>query len=144
MAETIGSGVFQEALSHSRRKTLLRTVISRIHIEEYKNSTFQQIYTDLYTKHKQTGDIGKLTIYDLTSGLCKHHKIPIDKVFIIGKGPQRAVKILKLKTKQVEFNGIKLNYVDINEVNAVLDVSETKTTDGDSVESFLCKWQKTK
>jgi hypothetical protein len=136
--------IFEEALGHSRRKTLLKGIIGQLKLNDYRNLTFQQIYSSLYQNYKQFGDIGLLTLYDLTSGICRHFDIPITQIFIIGKGPQRAAKILKLKCKKLTFNGITLKYVDISDVKKVHQLPENlkNTTNGDLIESYLCKWQK--
>ena len=138
--------IFEEALSHSRRKSLLKTVINNIKLTDYNTLNFQQIYSSIYQKYKKDGDIGLLTIYDLTSGICRHFDIPITKVFIIGKGPQRAVKILNLKCKKIIFDNITLKYVELSEIkNSIKLPDELKdTTNGDLLESFICKWQKNK
>ena len=67
-------------------------------------------------------------------------------MFIIGKGPQRAVKILNLKCKKIIFDNITLKYVELSEIkNAIKLPDELKdTTNGDLLESFICKWQKNK
>ena len=138
--------IFEEALGHSRRKTLLKTVINQINLDDYSNLNFQKIYSMIYQKYKQEGDIGLLTIYDISSGICRHFNIPISKVFIIGKGPQRAVKILKLKCKKLTFDNITLKYIELDEIkNSIKLPDELKDTlNGDLLESFICKWQKNK
>ena len=138
--------IFEEALSHSRRKTLLKTIVNKIDINDYSKLNFEQIYSLIYKKYKKEGDIGLLTIYDLTSGICRQFNIPITKVFIIGKGPQRAIKILKLKCKKLTFDNITLKYVDLSEIkNSIQLPDELKDTmNGDLLESFICKWQKNK
>ena len=136
--------IFAEAISHSRRKTLLKNIINGIQLSEYKNKTFQEIFNSM-SLFKQYGDIGPLTIYDLSSGICRHHGVSIDKIYIIGKGPIRAAKLLNLKCKKI--NGLK--YVEIKETidilnkkNIILPENIKTTTNGDDIETFLCKWQK--
>ena len=38
-----------------------------------------------------------MLMYDISAEFAKYYNIKIDKVYIIGNGPKRAVKILKLK-----------------------------------------------
>ena len=44
--------IFEEALSHSRRKNLLKTVINNIKLTDYNTLNFQQIYSSIYQKYK--------------------------------------------------------------------------------------------
>ena len=138
--------VFEEALRHSRRKTILKDIIKDISLKDYKNKTFDEIFKAM-SNFKKYGDIGPLTIYDLSSGICRYHGILIDKVYIVGKGPIRAVKLLGLKcSKNKELS---LKYVEIKEVieifkkkSFILPDTLSASVNGDDLESFICKWQK--
>ena len=57
-----------------------------------------------------------LTIYDITSPICRYNKINIEKIYIIGKGPKRAIRLLDVKAKSQKIENIKLNYVEIPEI----------------------------
>jgi hypothetical protein len=93
-----------------------------------------------------------LSVYDITSAICRYYKIIIDKVYIIGGGPKRAILLLQLKTKKHKItDSIKLNYVNINDVICAFDTNHYElsenirnTTNGDTIETYLCKWQRTK
>ena len=144
--------IFSEALSHSRREKLLFDIINTIDIKNFKNKTFDEIYISMYELCKTKDQLGPLTTYDLTSGICKYYNISIDKVFIVGKGPKRAIEILELKSQIKKYyikKDLTLDYVNIKEVieafeNKYYSIDDiiSKSNNGDTVESFLCKWQK--
>ena len=60
------------------------------------------------------GSIGLLTIYDIASDIWRYYGNMIDKVYIVGSGPKRAIKLLGIKTKTN--STIKLKYVSIEDV----------------------------
>ena len=139
-----------EALSHSRRKRVLQDFIPKINIHKYKGRSFEYIFTDIYHACKKVKGLGMLTTYDISSGICKHYSIPIDTVYIIGNGPKRAIELLGLETRSKRIHNIKVKYVHISDVinafeNKKYDLADEikNTKNGDLVESFLCKWQKT-
>jgi hypothetical protein len=144
--------IFQEAINHCRWKTVLQTVIQQINISDYHNNTFEEIIFKIYTICKNVYGIGMLTIYDITFGICRYHNINIDKVYIIGKGPKKAVNILNIKTKTQNINNyIKIKYVNIIDIINAFDVNNYKldknirnTRNGDILETFICNWQKNK
>ena len=92
-----------------------------------------------------------LTVYDLTSAICRYYKLNIDKVYIIGNGPKRAVKLLNIKIKKHKINDkINLNYVERNDVIYAFDINKYElaenirnTKNGDILETYICNWQKT-
>jgi len=143
----------EEALQHTRNPKDVDIVIKMIkrNLQEYKGKTFEEIFYMIYTRHKIYKKIGLLIIYDLSSDICDEYNIIIDKVYIIGGGPERAVKLLNIKTKTHYINGIKLNYVDISDIidafnrnNHKLEVVGGKNNkNADDWESYLCNWQKT-
>jgi len=57
-----------------------------------------------------------LTIYDITSAICRYNKINIEKIYIIGKGPKRAIRLLDVKAKSQKIENITLKYVEIPEI----------------------------
>ena len=85
------------------------------------------------------GSIGPLSKYDIASDIFRYHGSMIDKVYIVGDGPKRAVKLLGLRTTTNPI--IKLKYVSIADV--VQKINLEQTNDGDLLETFLCNWQKT-
>ena len=93
-----------------------------------------------------------LAIYDITSAICRHYKVNIDKVYIIGKGPKRAIKLLNVKTKVHKINeDIKIRYANITDIITAFDsngfvLSEQvrNSQNGDILESYICNWQKTR
>ena len=66
-------------------------------LQEYKGKTFEDIFYTIYTTYKIHQKIGLLIIYDLSIAICYFHNIIIDKVYIIGNGPKRAIKLLNIK-----------------------------------------------
>jgi hypothetical protein len=147
-----GNNIFQEAIDHCRWKSVLHNTLKNIVIKNFQNKTFEQIILDVYNICVNIEGIGMLTIYDITSAICRYYKINIDKVFIIGNGPKRAIKLLNIKPKLYKIEDkIKINYVDINEIinafdecNFELDDIIRNCKNGDTIESFICNWQKTK
>ncbi len=144
--------VFQEAINHCRWKTILYSVIEKINISDYKNKTFEEIILEIYNICNSVNGIGMLSIYDITSAICRVHKINIDKVYIIGNGPKRAVKLLNIKPKIHKINNsIRINYVEISDIingfranSYELDENIINNTNGDIFETYICNWQKTK
>ena len=94
-----------------------------------------------------------LTIYDITSAICRYYTINIDKVYIIGNGPKRALKKLNIiitKTHKIN-DKIRLNFIELIDVinafdinNYELDENIRNTKNGDIMETYMCNWQKTK
>ena len=142
---------FEEAESHCRWKTVLRSVLIKINVPKYEKCSFESIICDIYSLCEGVKGIGMLSVYDITSAICKYYKINIEKVYIIGNGPKRAVKILNIPTKHHKIsNKIKIKYADIRDVIIAfdnncyqLDEEYRTTTDGDKMETHICKWQKT-
>jgi len=143
---------FSEAIRHSRNRNLLREKLTQnINIDDYANKTFEQIISEISVSFYVYKKIGALACYDITSAICRYHNINIEKVYIIGGGPARAIKLLNIeKKKHIINNEIKLKYVDINDIiNAFdnngydFDESIRTNTSGDILESYLCIWQKT-
>ena len=133
--------LFQEAISHCRWKTVLRDhVLKIIDISEYNNKTFEQIFINIHEICSKVRGIGMLCTYDICAALCRLHGVHIDRVYIIGGGPRRAVQLLNLKLHVHVLNeSIKLQYVHLCDVNESLG---EQFTDGDSAETHLCRWQK--
>ena len=144
--------IFHEAQKHCRWKKVLDNVLKEINISIYENKIFEQIIIDIYGICKNIRGIGILTVYDITSAICRHYKINIDKVYIIGNGPKRAVKLLNIKIKKHKINNkINLNFVDIIDIINAFDINSYElnenfrnTKNGDILETYICNWQKTK
>jgi hypothetical protein len=71
-------------------------------------------------------------------------------VYIVGKGPQRAIKLLKLTTKTQKIDDTPLKYIEIcdllkafQEINHELPLELQNSINGDDYESYICNWQKT-
>ena len=144
--------IFQEAIDHCRWKGALHNVLKKIILSDYKNKNFEEIITDIYNICENINGIGMLTIYDITSSICRKYNINIDNVYIIGNGPKRAIKLLNIKTNIHKINDkIKLRVVYINDVVNAFDFNGFELEDnirncknGDIVETYICNWQKTK
>lgn len=145
------SNVFQEAINHCRWKKVLNSVLEKINISDYNDKTFDEIIIEIYDICSSVRGIGMLTVYDITSAICRFYKINIDKVYVIGNGPKRAVKLLNIKTKINKIsNKIKINYVDISDIINAFAVNSYKLDEnikgqqnGDIFETYICNWQKT-
>jgi hypothetical protein len=147
------NNMFQEAIDHCRWKKVLHSVLKKINVSNYNNNnTFEEIFLQIYIICNDVKGIGTLTIYDISAAICRFYKINIDRVYIIGNGPKRAVKLLNIKTKTYKINdSIKLRYVDISDIidafefnSYDLDVNIRNNKNGDILETYICNWQKTK
>jgi hypothetical protein len=144
--------IFEETISHCRWKTVLYAVLKEIDISKYENKKFEEIIVEIYGICNEVKGLGMLTIYDITSAICRYYKINIDKVYIIGKGPKRATKILKIKTKTYKINDkIKIKFIDIHDILCAFDsngyeINENirSSKNGDIFETYICNWQKSK
>lgn len=85
---TNSKNIFQEAINHCRWKNVLCNVLKKINISNYKNKNFEEIIVDIYNICDNVEGVGMLAVYDITAGICRYHKINIDKVYIIGSGPR--------------------------------------------------------
>jgi hypothetical protein len=137
---------FAEAFSHCRWKITLENFLRTIHVSDYSDKTFEQIFTEISTLARKEKGIGPLTVYDITAAICRHYQVRIDKVYLIGKGPIRTVRLLKMKTNK--HPSLRLKYVEIKDVVHAFDVNRyhlddviRTTEDGDQVETYLCVWQ---
>jgi len=140
--------MYNEAISHCRWKKALHGILKDINISDYNNKTFEEIITEIHNICKNTDGIGMLAIYDITSAICRHYKVNIDKVYIIGKGPKRAINLLNVKPKT---HNIKIRYATVTDIITAFDsngfeLSEhvRNSKNGDIFESYICNWQKTR
>jgi len=129
--------LFYEARSHCRHKSILDLFLKTIDIESFKNNSFEEIFLQIKSKSIK-GSIGNLTIYDIASDITRYHGKYINKVYIIGSGPLRAIKLSGIK-KQLD-STLKLHFVSCMDV--CTKFSLPPTCDGDLLETFLCQWQK--
>ena len=144
--------IFEEALRHCRWKNILRKTINEnfSDISKYRNQAFENVFVDVYKVCKPIDGLGMLTAYELSSSICRYHKKNIDKVYVIGDGTKRAVKLLNVTPKIQRIDGvISLHYVEIGDIVGAFDRGDYKlddtirtTNNGDMVESFICNWQK--
>ena len=147
--------LFQEALDHCRWKGVLRNNILTCkelrvnNLHNFRGKRFDEILLDVYNICHKVEGIGILTMYDIASAICRYNKINIDKIYIIGEGPKRAICLLNLKAKVHKIEGIRLKYVEISEVlnafnenNYEINPHLKNNTNGDDFESYICNWQK--
>ena len=150
-------GVFQEAIDHSRRKNTLRNDILTLpefqenSLYEYSHRTFEEIFSGVYNTCKPVEGIGMLAMYDITIAICKYNKINIERVYIIGNGPKRAISLLGIEPKIHKIGDISLRYVDIHQIlhafhekNERLYGSIEHSKNGDDFENYICRWQRDK
>ena len=149
--------IFQEAIDHCRWKKVLRnnvlakTEFQEHNLEQFTSKSFNEILLFVYNICDKVEGIGMLTIYDITSAICRYNKINIEKIYIIGKGPKRAIRLLDVKAKSQKIENIKLNYVEIPEIlkafqekNYEINLQIKNSNNGDDFESYICNWQKDK
>jgi len=138
--------IFYEAISHCRWKQALYSILDTIAIEDYKDKTFEEIITLIYDKCSPVKGVGNLAIYDITAAICKYHNLDITKVYIIGGGPKRAIKLLNISHKRhIISQEIRFNYVEVCDVVKAFSLNNyklDKQRTGDDYESYLCNWQK--
>ena len=142
--------MFQEAISHCRWKTVLHNFLTNCDINQFQNKSFDDIFVTIYNMCKNIKGLGVLTVYDITSATCRRYNIVIDKVFIIGSGPKRAIKLLHIKPTIYNVSKkINIYYVSISDVIMAFDKEGFKLeneirccTNGDIIETFICNWQK--
>ena len=155
LINTDSHNIYQEAIDHCRWKgILIRDVLSNPTLQErnlhlFLNNTFEEILSIIKDICNKVRGIGKLAMYDITSAICRYNKINITNVYIIGGGPKRSVKLLKLKTKTQKIGDMLLKYVEIcdllnafQEINHKLPPILQNSINGDEYETYICNWQK--
>lgn len=143
--------MFHEAFDHCRHKTKLRNLLKDINIKDYKNKNYEEIIFMIHHICKNITQIGPLMVYDISVAICRYYGIIIDKVYIIGGGPKKAIKLLNINKKLHKINNkIKFHYITIEQLirafdNSIylLDKKMRNNRNGDEWESFICNWQKT-
>lgn len=149
--------IFQEAIDHCRWKSVLRnnvltnTLLQEHNLHQFSGKSFDDVLLYVYNICYKIEGIGMLTVYDITSAICRYNKINIDKIYIIGKGPKRAIRLLHLCPKTKKIGEVSLKYVEIsdilnafNEQNYELDLQVKNSNNGDEFETYICNWQKDK
>ena len=141
--------IFEEAIRHNRWNFALLPILESIQIEKYSNYTFEKIINEIYQICKSIKGLGDLTIYDITSAICRYHKILINKIYIVGGGPRNAVDLLNIKCKTHKINNKSWKYIEIQDLfnsleksDYIWDRSYKFIHDGDILESYICNWQK--
>jgi hypothetical protein len=132
--------MFAEAIAHIRWKATLNVSLREIcqNLNRYQNmKTFEEVFKSIEVVFGPINGIGKLATYDTTAAICKRFSIPINKVYIVGGGPKRAVQLLNIPVHMDE--NIKLKYANREDV---LKVFGTQNMTNDDLESNLCNWQK--
>jgi hypothetical protein len=147
----INMSQFQEAIDHCRWKRNLRTVIMspELHNDNFRGLSFEEIFTRVNDLCENVRGVGILSVYDITSAICRHHNIIIDKVYLIGRGPKRAARLLNIKAKTKRIKNVPLKYIEISDIIDAFKIGKYKleiesTDNGDHFETFLCNWQKGK
>jgi hypothetical protein len=149
--------LYQEAISHSRSKTILRRdvlsnpLLLEENLHSFSENTFEEILLIVKSICDNFKGIGSLASYDIASAICRYNKINIGHVYIIGGGPKRAIKLLNLKTKirKQKIGGDVVKYIIIRDlldafqkINHELPPFLQNSINGDDYETYLCNWQK--
>ena len=147
--------IFEEAVSHCRWKTVLRKNVlihkelQEPNLNQFASKSFDEIILWVYNTFNHIYGIGMLVIYDLAAGICRYNGINIDKIYIIGNGPIRAIRLLNIKAKTQKIGCLTLKYVEIpeilkvfNEKNYLMPSHIRNSNNGDDFESYICNWQK--
>ena len=130
--------LFWEARCHCRHKTILEAFLNNLDLNNFKNKSFEQIFLELKNIPRRKGSIGNLTLYDIASDIVRHNGGQIHKVYIIGSGPKRAIKILGINKRLDPVT--RLHFVSCEDVVRACKLEPT--TDGDLLETYICQWQK--
>jgi len=145
--EDVGFSIFQEAIDRCRWKKYLEEYLKEIHLEEKMGeyTSFEEILVDIYQLFEKKRGLGMSVIYDIVVAICRFHKIVINKVYIVGNGPKRAIKILRLKTKVHKIGIVKLNFVELVDVVRAFALIGIELSEQDvgGVQSYLYNWQLT-
>ena len=132
-----------------RNKVLIQNELQEQNLHQFACKRVDEILLCVYNICDTVKGIGMLTIYDITSAICRYNKIIIDKIYIIGKGPKRAISLLNIKAKTQKIGRITLKYVEIpeileafNEKNYEMNSQIRNSNNGDDFETYICNWQK--
>lgn len=138
--------ILSELIDHNKRnldKILPELII--FNIDDYKiYKTMDDVISKIYKKYIDLRGFGNCSIYDMAAGICKYLGIPINKIYLYGKGPKDAISSLKLlKLQQKDINGltcieIKIVKNRLYEKNYPIPENIKNSIDGDEWESWLC------
>ena len=143
-------------MDHCRWKRQLDTVLQRpeLHdniLQDYSGKSFEEILLIVYNICEQAKGVGLLTIYDITAAICRYNNINIERVYIIGRGPVRAARLLNIKLKTQKIQKVSLKYIEISEIIEAFDKQKyeidtqiKQSNSGDDFETYICNWQKDK
>ena len=127
---------FREAIHHVRWKNTLRPHLEKIfnNLNTFSScKTFEEVFKLIEKVFKPVYGIGKLATYDTTAAICRRFDIPIEKVYIIGSGPQKAINYLNIQ----RFYDRQLN-VYYCKRSDVLAAFGDPSMSNDDMESNLC------
>ena len=107
-------------MDHCRWKRQLDTVLLRpeLHdniLQDYSGKSFEEILWIVYNICEKVKGVGMLTVYDIVAAICRFNNINIERVYIIGRGPVRAARLLNIKLKTHKIEKIALKYIEISE-----------------------------
>ena len=77
--------IYEDAINHCRWKKVLRNVIKtesmfqKYYLHQLKGKSFDEILLFVYDTCYKVKGIGMLIIYDITSAICRHNKINIER-----------------------------------------------------------------
>ena len=147
--------IFQEAIDHCRWKkvlqndVLVKSELQEHNLDQFADKNFNEIFIIIYNICDKVEGIGLLTIYDISSAICRFNKINIDRIYIIGAGPKKAIRLLDVKAKSQKIDKITLKYVEISEIleafqkkNYKINLQIKNSNNGDDFETYICNWQK--
>ena len=140
---------YKEGYDHCRWKKTFQKFIKTIKERDYTDFAFKDLFISLLKKSNNFYGVGLLSVYDVAADISKRKNIKIGKVFIIGGGPKRAVKLLNINLKKVRYDNVLLNYTTKKDIISAfkksrynIDKNMLKNRDCDDFESYLCNWQK--
>lgn len=140
---------YKEGYDHCRWKTAFKKFVKNIKERDYIDFAFKDLFISLLKKSKKFYGVGLLSVYDVSADISRRLNIKIGKVFIIGDGPKRAVKLLNIKLRKIHYGKILLRYTTKKDIITAfkksrynIDKNMLKNRDCDDFESYLCNWQK--
>jgi len=149
--------IFEEAIRHCRWKHVLcndvltHSKLQEGSLHEFLSMSFEEILLYVHDICSNVKGIGMLSVYDITSAICRYNKINIEKIYIVGNGPKKAIRLLDVQVKIQKIQNLRIKYVEIPEIIKAftdgkyeIDLHITNSVNGDDFESYICNWQKDK
>lgn len=140
---------YEEGYNHCRWKKTFQKFVKNIKERDYIDFAFKDLFISLLKKSNKFYGVGLLSVYDVSADISRRLHIKIGKVFIIGGGPKRAVKLLNVKLRKIHYGGVLLRYTTKKDIITAfkksrynIDKNMLKSRDCDDFESYLCNWQK--